>query len=164
MEQKFTVPKGCKIESVEHDDNQIVIMFSEDKKKEVRTWVDLLGKEVPKGIAYISTGSQIVKPEGRRPFIFNERDGNTFIDEKHAKSALAMAQISQLMEYFGGKITDEEWSNINILKYVIARIKGKLDCAASFGEYIFLAFHTAEQRDKFLKYNEQLVKDYLMLD
>ena len=162
MEQKITVPKGCKIESVEHDDNQIVIMFSEDK--EVRTWVDLLGKEVPKGIAYISTGSQIVKPEGRRPFIFNERDGNIFIDEKHAKSALAMAQISQLVPYYGGAITDEEWGNSSTIKHVIVRMEGKLDCAASFGEYIFLAFHTAEQRDKFLKYNEQLVKDYLMLD
>ncbi len=162
MEQKITVPKGCKIESVEHDDNQIVIMFSEDK--EVRTWVDLLGKEVPKGIAYISTGSQIVKPEGRRPFIFNERDGNIFIDDKHAKSALAMAQISQLVPYYGGAITDEEWVNSSTIKHVIVRMEGKLDCAASFGEYIFLAFHTAEQRDKFLKYNEQLVKDYLMLD
>jgi len=33
MEQKFTVPKGCKIESVEHDDNSVVIMFGEDKPK-----------------------------------------------------------------------------------------------------------------------------------
>lgn len=30
--------------------------------------------------------------------------------------------------------------------------------------YHFLAFHTAEQRDDFLKYNRQLVKDYLMID
>ena len=33
MEQKITVPKGCKIESVEHDDNSVVIMFGEDKPK-----------------------------------------------------------------------------------------------------------------------------------
>jgi len=30
--------------------------------------------------------------------------------------------------------------------------------------YVFLAFHTGQQRDDFLKYNEQLVKDYLMIE
>ena len=33
MEQRITAPKGCKIDSVEHDDNSVVIMFSEDKPK-----------------------------------------------------------------------------------------------------------------------------------
>ena len=33
MEQKITVPKGCKIESVEYDDNSVVIMFGKDKPK-----------------------------------------------------------------------------------------------------------------------------------
>ena len=33
MEQRITAPNGCKIESVEHDDNSVVIMFSEDKPK-----------------------------------------------------------------------------------------------------------------------------------
>ena len=33
MEQRITAPNGCKIESVEHDDNSVVIIFSEDKPK-----------------------------------------------------------------------------------------------------------------------------------
>ena len=33
MEQRITAPNGFKIESVEHDDNSVVIMFSEDKPK-----------------------------------------------------------------------------------------------------------------------------------
>jgi hypothetical protein len=33
MKQRITAPNGCKIESVEHDDNSVVIMFSEDKPK-----------------------------------------------------------------------------------------------------------------------------------
>ena len=160
MEQKITVPKGCKIESVEHDDNQIVIMFSEDKKKEVKTWDDLIGVKKPIDSKYIGTLSDVDGAVG----VFTRLDKNVFINEKHAKSTLAMAQISQLVPYYGGAITDEEWGNSSTIKYVIVRMEGKLDCAASFGEYIFLAFHTAEQRDKFLKYNEQLVKDYLMLD
>ena len=162
MEQKFTVPKGCKIESVEHDDNQIVIMFSEDKNKEqeVKTWDDLIGVKKPIDSKYIGTLSDVDGAVG----VFTRLDKNVFINEKHAKSTLAMAQISQLVPYYGGAITDEEWGNSSTIKHVIVRMEGKLDCAASFGEYIFLAFHTAEQRDKFLKYNEQLVKDYLMLD
>lgn len=162
MEQKITVPKGCKIESVEHDDNQIVIMFSEDKNKEqeVKTWGDLIGVKKPIDSKYIGTLSDVDGAVG----VFTRLDKNVFINEKHAKSTLAMAQISQLVPYYGGAITDEEWGNSSTIKHVIVRMEGKLDCAASFGEYIFLAFHTAEQRDKFLKYNEQLVKDYLMLD
>ena len=31
-------------------------------------------------------------------------------------------------------------------------------------EYYFLAFHTPKQRDLFLKENEDLVRDYLMID
>lgn len=33
MEQRITAPKGCKIESVEHDDNSVVIMFNKDNSK-----------------------------------------------------------------------------------------------------------------------------------
>lgn len=34
----------------------------------------------------------------------------------------------------------------------------------AFGVDHFLSFHTQEQRDLFLKENEDLVKDYLMID
>lgn len=77
---------------------------------------------------------------------------------------LAMAQISQLMPYYGGEITDEEWKNGNINKYVI---EAKYDYTIKYIKNslrVFLAFHTEEQRNSFLKNNERLVKDYLMLD
>lgn len=32
-----------------------------------------------------------------------------------------MAQISQLMPYYGGEITDEEWEDRSIRKYIIFR-------------------------------------------
>ena len=162
MEQKITVPKGCKIESVEHDDNQIVIMFSEDKKKEVKIWEDLIGKNIPNSSVFFEGEDAALF--SNEMTTFDEKTKGIFLDERHAKSALAMAQISQLMEYFGGKITDEEWSNINIIKYVICRNSEGISMGCYTFNYDFIAFHTAEQRDKFLKYNEQLVKDYLMLD
>lgn len=91
---------------------------------------------------------------------------NIFAIEKQAKSAIAMAHISQIMandERFGGVVTDEEW-NSNINKYVIERIDNSIqvDCYSSI--HHFLAFHTIAQRNLFLKENEDLVKDYLMIE
>ena len=77
---------------------------------------------------------------------------------------LAMAMISQLMPYYGGEITDEEWGSALHKKFFITKFDGGLSFGATYYNYTYLAFHTPEQRDNFLKYNEQLVKDYLMLD
>lgn len=89
-----------------------------------------------------------------------------FATDKQAKSALAMAQISQIMandERFGGVVTDEEW-NENNHYYVIFRRGKYIASGCNLGTHRFLAFHTAEQRDLFLEENEDLVKDYLMID
>lgn len=76
---------------------------------------------------------------------------------------LAMAMISQLMPYYGGEISSEEWADESIAKYTIRNVKNQIVCENFFNFYYFLAFHKKEQRDEFLKYNEQLVKDYLMI-
>lgn len=89
-----------------------------------------------------------------------------FATEKQAKSALAMARISQIMandERFGGVVTDEEWAYYNLIKFAITRKNNHIETAVYGGYYYFLAFHTAKQRDLFLKENEDLVRDYLML-
>ena len=92
---------------------------------------------------------------------------DVFATEKQAKSALAMAQISQIMandERFGGVVTDEEWDSGTPLKYVIERYNNEIRTQDYCNAYTFLAFHTSEQRYLFLKENLDLVKDYLMLD
>lgn len=91
---------------------------------------------------------------------------NAFATKKQAKSALAMAQISQIMandKRFGGVVTDKEW-NAGIDKYIIERMFNTIETDWCHREYCFLAFHTAKQRDLFLKENEDLVKAYLMID
>jgi hypothetical protein len=92
---------------------------------------------------------------------------NVFATEKQAKSSLAMARISQIIandERFGGVITDEEWNNTKILKYIIAKVKDRIFTYEHNNSiYCFLAFHTVEQRDLFLTENEDLVRDYLMI-
>lgn len=93
---------------------------------------------------------------------------NVFATEKQAKSALAMAQISQIMandKRFGGVVTDEEFKDENIWTYSINRNLNKIGkYQGVFGVDHFLSFHTPEQRDLFLEENEDLVKDYLMID
>ena len=94
---------------------------------------------------------------------------NVFATKKQAKSALAMARISQIMandiKNFGGIVTDEEWDDDN-WKYVIFRScnhNNRIGVTAVYRDYHFLAFHTAAQRDLFLEKYRNLVKDYLML-
>lgn len=99
--------------------------------------------------------------------IVTANDHTVFYSYKQAKSAKAMAIISQIMandERFGGPITDEEWSNSRVQKYCIVRLGNKPIFHAFEGTYNFLAFHTPRQRDLFLKENEDLVRTYLMLD
>lgn len=92
-------------------------------------------------------------------------DKNVFISEKYAKSALAMAQISQLLPYYGGFFTDEEWNDPFIKKYCIFRTRDNIDYVENTFTYHFIAFRTSEYRKKFMSRpeNVQLVKEYLML-
>lgn len=112
---------------------------------------------------YISPDSMI------SPFCTNINADNygLFATEKQAKSAIAMARISQIMandiEHFGGVVTDEEWLETSV-KSTIYRAGSRIELSSAVYEYHFLAFHTAEQRDLFLEKYRDLVKDYLCLD
>ena len=98
---------------------------------------------------------------------YNRKKYNLFATKKQAKSALAMARISQIMandvEHFGGVVTDKEWGNSD-WKYVIYRSNNKICTTAISYDYYFLAFHTAAQRALFLEKYRDLIKDYLMID
>lgn len=91
---------------------------------------------------------------------------NIFANRRQALSALAMSRISQIMandiKNFGGPITDIEWGSKE-LKYVIYRDGCNVSTTRAASMYHFLAFHTEEQRDLFLKKYYNLVKDYLMI-
>lgn len=154
---KVEAPKGYEIDKENSTWDNICFKKIE---QEVRTWEDLIGRTKTNGCKYIHPFGWTANSTG----IFSKFDKNIFVDDKHAKSALAMAQISQLIPYYGNKITDEEWDDEDAIKYIIERISNRINTCYSLQIYHLLAFHTAEQRDNFLKYNEQLVKDYLMID
>ena len=149
----INVPDDCEIQIVRKEEKkEPVIKTYQDLiyyKKEIKGyWTDIDGKPIPCYSTNLGGLSNTIAAS-----------------EKVAKSMLAMAMISQLMPYYGGAITDEEWKKASWTnKYTIDRIEGNIVKESWDTRYNFLAFHTAEQRDEFLKYNEQLVKDYLMID
>ena len=91
-----------------------------------------------------------------------------------ASSLGRIKSCQKVLRYRNGKIvhrnecimvlTNDEWSHSHIAKYVIVRICNNIDTSTHSLPYGFLAFHTTKQRDLFLKENEDLVKDYLMID
>lgn len=135
------------------------------KFKPIKRWRD--GNPIVKGWYLDEYGVTAYNKYGATFLKWKDGNLNVFATEKQAKSALAMAQISQIMandEKFGGPVTDKEWNNIHILKSTIIRTKEDIIPSTAISNYYFLAFHTQEQRDLFLKENEDLVKDYLMIN
>lgn len=154
-EIKINVPEGYEIDK--ENSTFECIKFKPIKKNRWRdnTEVNLTGY-------YINGCSSILSHAGRNV----PKNYNDFATKKQAKSALAMARISQIMandERFGGVITDEEWRKPHI-KYIIDRNGDYIVRLSYCNSYTFLAFHTPKQRDLFLEENEDLVKDYLMLE
>lgn len=143
------------------DDCEVRIIKKEKKEPVIRTYQDLIDNNKTMKGYWINSYSVIT---ATRDFDSCNICRNVAISEKVAKSMLAMAQISQLMPYYGGAITDKEWKETNwTTKYTIDRVEESIVKDSWSTKYHFLAFHTAKQRDEFLKYNKQLVKDYLMI-
>lgn len=158
-EIKIDVPEGYEMDK----ENST---FECIKFKPINKWISnpnkrIKGYEIEKGKILEFTDISSLCMEGR------DNCKDIFVTEKQAKSALAMAQISQIMandERFGGVITDSEWQNPRVRKYVIARSMNSINFYDVTYAYEYIAFHTKEQRSLFLRENEQLIKDYLMID
>ncbi len=155
-EIKINVPEGMEID-VENSTFECIKFIP--KKR----WRDDTSNKITG--YYIDKWSEITPVDSELPCPNICDNYNVFATEKQAKSALAMARISQIMandKRFGGVITDEEWNNNAMPKYVIYREKRSSICKTKF--YHFLAFHTFEQCSRFLNENEDIINDYLMID
>ena len=161
-ELKIEVPKGYEIDK-EHSTFECIKF----KPKGIKTWNDLcvasLNSDEVRVKGYWISGysSDIYAANKLMP---GDCSKNVFLTEKEAKSSLAMSQISQLMPYYGGAITDEDWANEELRKFIIDRYCNRVLFDVTYTFYEYLAFYTKEQRDNFYKNNEQLVKDFLMID
>lgn len=160
-EIKIVPPEGYEV-----DKENSTLECIKFKKKEVIKFIDDLFRPI-KGYSIDEYGNLSDIPYDGYQIFYNAYHKGVFATEKQAKSALAMAQLSQIIandERFGKPITDEEWNNKANLKFVIYRENSKIKTGFLFDYYTFLAFHTESQRDLFLEENEDLIRQYFMLN
>ena len=117
-----------------------------------------IGKEID-GVYFASDGC-IYKMD----CICNYSEKGTYKTEKQAKSALAYAQLTQLMalpEYNGDWVPD--WDD-DECKYTIRRYENVIGVHYSINIHHTISFKSEEIRDKFLENNLDLLKEYFELD
>lgn len=148
-ELKIEVPEGYEIDKENSSFEKIVF---KEKKHEVNCWEDLkhvTGWYITDNSCLVPTPVGLVKPHNH----------NVFLNEEYAKSALALAQISQLLPYYD---TNVDWTASNE-KFCISCLNNKIEVRTWERIYHVLAFNTKSEAIRFLKHNEQLVKDFYML-
>lgn len=158
-----TFENVSKLEILETIRDSVLEWIEEEKEKEEKKKAPIW-EELDRVSGYfIDDNSNIM--EAKVAYKTSERNQNIYMDEAHAKSALALAKISQLMPYYGGKITDEEWRN-DTPKYTLFRLYDEIEFDVGCNAYTPIAFHTEEQRDAFMSREEniQLLKDYFMIN
>lgn len=148
-EIKIQVPEGYEIDKEKSTFENIIFK----KKNTINCWEDL--KEIS-GYG-ITTENDIVHWSKLSVIKDNK---NVFHDVKYAESALALAQISQLLPYYDSNVN---WDNESECKFCIYRENSYITIDTYYGDYKLLAFKSKEEAERFLKYNEQLVKAYFML-
>lgn len=144
------IPEGYEIDKEKSTFEKIVF---KKKVSIVNCWEDINDIDG----TFISSHSELTNL-GSIPNAHYNR--NVFLNEKYAKSALALAQISQLLPYYDAYLS---W-NYNKWKWCIIKKSNKITIEKFYTTYHLLSFNTREEAERFLKYNEQLVKDYLMID
>ena len=153
-EIKINIPKGYEID----EENSTFSCIKFKKRPEVNIWEDI-NYLTGCTISFDSSLCALGKTRNKRDNV------NIFRLKKHAKAALALAQISQLMPYYGGEITDKEWKN-NKRKFTIVAYNGEIKPFTHVNDKVLIAFHTEQQRTEFMSFpeNVQLVKDFYMVD
>lgn len=153
-EIKINIPEGYEIDK-EHSTFEC-IKFKK-KAKKINVW-----KDITYVTGFYINNSDVITNYSGKPCKFNK---DVYLTERHTKAALALAQISQLMPYYGGEITDEEWKN-NKRKFTIVAYNGEIKPFTNVNNKVLIAFHTEQQRTEFMSFpeNVQLVKDFYIVD
>ena len=124
-------------------------------KKELKRWRELGFIDG----AYIESDATITIAETNPT---DTHGKNIFATKKQAESALAMAQLSQLMADLGDEC-DIDWGLHSGLKYVIYRWNNEIETVSVSSTHYFLSFKTKKVRDAFLEKHEELIKQYFMI-
>lgn len=113
MEQRITAPKGCKIESVEHDNNSVVIMFSEDKPKFKKG--DFLKSTI--GETIVIYKEQKVDKDTFESYFNNKHSCNYYWDYK-LFDFCTDKEKQEMLDYMHSNGKDWDEDNMKVIPYV----------------------------------------------
>jgi hypothetical protein len=148
---KIEIPQGYEIDKEKSTFENIVFKLA--KKELPKSW-DELG--VISGY-YIHLSSKVDEYQAQAPL--ENSDQNVFATKNQAKSALAMAKLSQLMAvYNDGWVAD--WSDINQCKFCIVSVSGLIGVDFIHLTKHFLAFKTKELAKEFLASFKEDIETY----
>lgn len=159
------IPEGYEVDV---ENSTLFRVVFKKKVKKVKTWEDLDCI----GGYYVDLDSKIVKSSfelqerSRNEYVF-QQNKNIAFSEKAAKSMLAIAQLSQLMPHYD-VFTDSELNDPDFDCYIpLYDLKTKKIVVDHYSHSFsnrLLIFHMKERAEEFIRNNEQLVRDYLMVD
>jgi len=158
---KISLQKAQELYGKEDTMDQLLLeTFTKDELEPKPAFPEWINLDFKKGF-YISNLSEIIDAD-----ITNVgqcwKDTNMFATKAQAKSALAMAQLSQLMKHVN-KGWEPDWTDGNT-KYCLRAENGKLSIRRCLGTHFFLAFRDEETMKGFLNAYEDLIKEYFMID
>ena len=152
------VPDGYEIDSEKSTFTNIV--FKPIACKFPKSWEDAFIGNPIRGY-WVNSASDVNM--AKREAVANDR--NVFKTEKQAKSALAYAQITQIMAlpcYNGDWIPD--WENGLFDKYALIRTNNGIGLIFRCDTFAPIAFKSKEVREAFLKNHEDLLRRYFEMD
>ena len=154
QEIEFNIPEGYVIDNSKSTENKIVCKPIEPKYPKL--WEDAFWAKPISGFDIKLYNSDIRSATSREKLLFKT--------EKQAASALAYAQLTQLMAlpcYNGDWVPN--WDDLSQQKYFIIRLKSDL-VKINFSSYFcFLAFKSEKVRDEFYHNHMNLIKQFYEL-
>ena len=157
QEIEFNIPEGYVIDSSKSTGNKIVCKKIESKYP--KSWNEAF---VGNNISGYWIGSSGEIRVANRPALSGDK--NTFKYKEQAESALAYAQLTQLMALpcYNGDWTPN-WDDPNQERYCITRMKYDIVKLDYSGYFSFLAFKSEKVRDEFFNNHMDLIKQFHQL-
>ena len=152
------IPDGYEVDKDKSTFTKIV--FKPIEPKYPKSWEDAFISNPIRGY-WVNSASDIrMADRGALP-----NDKNVFKTEKQAKSALAYAQITQLMALpcYNGDWTPD-WENGLFDKYSLIRRSNAFELILRCDTFAPITFKSKEVRDSFLKNHEDLLRQYFQMD
>ena len=154
QEIEFKIPEGYVIDNSKSTENKIVCKPIEPKYPKL--WEDAFWTKPISGFDIKLYNIDIISATSREKALFKT--------EKQAASALAYAQLTQLMAlpcYNGDWMPN--WNDLSQIKYCIERIKYDIVKLNFSGCFSFLSFKSEKVRDEFFNNHMDLIKQFHQL-